>query len=1068
MKNLKKLSAAFMLAALLSSSLTSCIDNEVSPLVEAIYGAQADLIAAQTTVQNAEATLLNARAEAEQALAAFREAQAIKELAWAANIDADTAHDIALWQEQLRKLIADNDNAIAIAAMDLEKAEAQFAIDMAALVAELAEAGALQAAGYATQYAAYMTKVYNSAESILTKQGAVAEKNLLIETGGLVTWEFYLEGLNADLAAAQAAVVAKTAEIAGYQDALDNPNARETQLADLQAQIADLDAEQLAYIVDIALAENVRQAAVDAKTAATDFMNPALVGAPGFVASPYAIALDGFDTWTAAHVADVDAIADKTDLIADLNDIIADYAGTETTLQGIIDAAVLRIGAAEEGPGAHASSHAAGFGLLGDIEILEDEKADLVTEKADLVTEKNNLITAMGTYGAAPIAADIPRAPSTVQNVLWNADLAIVHHDVAYAALTATYNAAAVALAGAADPSVAAGLLTTAQGNTATAVSDLAAAKLAYETAEGIFVLDPAGSQVSDGAPGIVPDLGELGKTDDVPTVSYQRVTAWAQLVATEFTPSALDPVAYTLAEITGAGGQGDILIADAGNTIGGDADVILWEQDGTSLDNAGAASIHGAGSTPNLTAAESFDATSNNVAYFLEVESDNSSTSNLKIFNVETNKYGLDDFASKDFTDNGLPYDGTNNWEPALIPTDANAGYLLAWDGSGIMGGPSDTLTAYAVMWNMNLAEAIAQYNADTAQGDYDDLEQDYLDQKALFDEGLETRNGVGGLVEAAATAQDDIDTAQGVVNDKQTEINDKQTEINTKQGEIDDLEDELGGTEWIEVGPAGVGQVVRTVNTAGNLILSWNVHANDGLDIGDETHDYNAAAEWDSTDDGDADSNTAYAELWNAQNALAIHIDTPLTGAAGSYTEQLATATEDLNDATLEAAEDLLMIAQYQADLDALQAQYDALLLTPEYAALTIAVLDATAAKNALEAANGASEAMEAALELVVTSLVGVVDDPLTLLIDETVLGYDFPDWAALIATAETALATLIEDVEEAEVLIAKGEVDLQDVHDAIAQLEADIAELEAQMAVDQALADEYKALLDAALAS
>ena len=69
MKNLKKLSLALMLATLFSTSFTSCIDNEVSPLVEAIYAAQADLVAAQAAVQNAEAALRLARAEAEQALA---------------------------------------------------------------------------------------------------------------------------------------------------------------------------------------------------------------------------------------------------------------------------------------------------------------------------------------------------------------------------------------------------------------------------------------------------------------------------------------------------------------------------------------------------------------------------------------------------------------------------------------------------------------------------------------------------------------------------------------------------------------------------------------------------------------------------------------------------------------------------------------------------------------------------------------------------------------------------------------------------------------------------------------
>ena len=76
MKNLKKLSVVFMIATLFSASFTSCIDNEVSPVVEAIYEAQADLIAAQAAVQQAEAALLEAQAAAEQAQAALLLAQA--------------------------------------------------------------------------------------------------------------------------------------------------------------------------------------------------------------------------------------------------------------------------------------------------------------------------------------------------------------------------------------------------------------------------------------------------------------------------------------------------------------------------------------------------------------------------------------------------------------------------------------------------------------------------------------------------------------------------------------------------------------------------------------------------------------------------------------------------------------------------------------------------------------------------------------------------------------------------------------------------------------------------------
>ena len=91
MKNLKKLSVVFMLTALFSTSFTSCIDNEVDPIVETIYAAQADLIAAQAAVQNAEAALRLARAAAAQAQADLLTAQANQVDAITAGIEADNA-----------------------------------------------------------------------------------------------------------------------------------------------------------------------------------------------------------------------------------------------------------------------------------------------------------------------------------------------------------------------------------------------------------------------------------------------------------------------------------------------------------------------------------------------------------------------------------------------------------------------------------------------------------------------------------------------------------------------------------------------------------------------------------------------------------------------------------------------------------------------------------------------------------------------------------------------------------------------------------------------------------------
>ncbi|WP_456463728.1 hypothetical protein, partial [Lutibacter sp.] len=81
-----------MITALFSTSFTSCIDNEVSPLVEAIYSAQAGLMAAQTAVQNAEADLLTSQAAAAQANADLLAAQAAQVDAITAGIIADDAY----------------------------------------------------------------------------------------------------------------------------------------------------------------------------------------------------------------------------------------------------------------------------------------------------------------------------------------------------------------------------------------------------------------------------------------------------------------------------------------------------------------------------------------------------------------------------------------------------------------------------------------------------------------------------------------------------------------------------------------------------------------------------------------------------------------------------------------------------------------------------------------------------------------------------------------------------------------------------------------------------------------
>ena len=176
MKNLKKLSLALMLATLFSTSFTSCIDNNVSPLVEAIYGAQADLIAAQAAVQNAEAALLNAQAQTEAAMQNLLAAQA-------AQISAATAADTSRWAEELATLIEMNDIAVADAQQDLANAQTAFEAEMEKLAQQLAAANAELAQDLTWQYAGVMYRIGQLTDDKMTAMGNKATKEALLALG---------------------------------------------------------------------------------------------------------------------------------------------------------------------------------------------------------------------------------------------------------------------------------------------------------------------------------------------------------------------------------------------------------------------------------------------------------------------------------------------------------------------------------------------------------------------------------------------------------------------------------------------------------------------------------------------------------------------------------------------------------------------------------------------------------------------------------------------------------------------------------------------------------------------
>jgi len=226
MKHLKKLSAAFMLAALLSSSLTSCISTGVDPAVQAIYTAQADLLAAQTAVQTAEATYVAAQAASEQANADYRAAQT-------AQIEVSTANQVLVNEQYLLALVAQTNLQVANSQNALAIAQAQFDLQMASLLAQLNAAGANLAAQYANSYNFAM----NDANLILS-QKLTADQNLanamLLQTNGGVSYTYWLSQLQGNVDNAMAAKTVVEDAITAAEAYLANPSTPEAMVSTLQ------------------------------------------------------------------------------------------------------------------------------------------------------------------------------------------------------------------------------------------------------------------------------------------------------------------------------------------------------------------------------------------------------------------------------------------------------------------------------------------------------------------------------------------------------------------------------------------------------------------------------------------------------------------------------------------------------------------------------------------------------------------------------------------------------------------------------------------------------------------
>jgi hypothetical protein len=712
MKNLKKLSAAFMLAALFSFSLTSCIDDSVDPVVEAIYANQANLIAAQAAVQNAEAVLLASEAEYNLALAAY-------ELSRAAENNADAAYRL----EEVEKLKIANAEAQVV----LEKNQAQLAIDLAELLNELNEVNALAALDYALSYRTYMFAANDLLKNTYDAQVLLAEAQYEVDFGTVSTYA-QLAFENA-VAVAELQVQWQLERIAALEAILADPSSLPAQVTAWEEQYEALDVLKGEFKDQ----EVILQAQIDELIQGTDDDR------------------DKFIEEYEEYLGDITGlegdIKTQQDIIDDALLAIADYAAALT-------AAELAVTNAE-------TAYDDKWAALGDD---EDAAANAIAFGATEYYQVD------ADEVAIAVGGDKYAAPANFQEVLVNAridtfDLALVLSDLEsdFEDLVEAYNDAAADLAAAQDDTAEAAALAAAIIVTGNAETAFTLAETAYETAKSDFEADPDGFDEADGPDLAVDDLGEIGiPGGDAKT--YMRVKTF---VETSNGSNEYVPATFYAGQIDGADLAAAMaaIVADNGDAENTDVDALdeitVWEQNGDAVDGDGVAADGSSGNGDSsistgetfLTSADVVDADLFQTTYFLEVETGDTSIAKQFTFNIATNMLGLNDFSDRAYT------------EAALVAGDADAGYDSAWDGDTGNAIAEDTLTAYAVLWNAQRAQSLAQDAVDNFAAALTAAEEAFAYWKGLFDTGVAqiataTTNS-GNADDAELDAYEDVDAA-------------------------------------------------------------------------------------------------------------------------------------------------------------------------------------------------------------------------------------------------------------------------------------------------------------------
>jgi hypothetical protein len=472
-----------MMTILFSVSFTSCIDNEVSPLVEAIYEAQADLIAAQANVQNAEASLLLAQAQAEQAQADYIAAQTAQVEVETAGMEADNAYEAAQREQYLLQLVAQTNLNVANAENALALAQVAFETQMAAAIAAMEAAGAELAVTYAGKYALAMADANNLMQQLLGAKANLASAELM-QTGG-VSWEYYLAQLEGQVAIKMAAKANLELAIADMEAYIADPSTPEAIISGLKAQNQAyheaMDAKEIEMqvqynkIMAIYQENGVRNEIDDRIFDSLDEHNYA-VGEKNDRLNNIAAAEEDIADWQLA-LDDYDAE------LATYEQAVSDAEDAQVAAQAAYDAAVI---AQEDANDAQIAADAA-------LTFLEGELAQLY---AALQTAANTLASEQATYDTGIVGAT-------------------------------TANNTAIA-----DVTAAEGALATAQSN--------------YTYWKGVFEANPAGSTWFDevtvlgtptaGADGYPNTM--IGNHNDAIATSYRRVLTWVEGPTNEFYPA--------------------------------------------------------------------------------------------------------------------------------------------------------------------------------------------------------------------------------------------------------------------------------------------------------------------------------------------------------------------------------------------------------------------------------------------------------------------------------------------------------------------------------------------------